>query len=105
MKKKIRAIIKHPHERIGRIREIPNTLSALQQTVDGHIETVYLDSGLVMIVNEEGKLRGLPVSFQTQYDTIVGTAVICGQCGDEFADCPISLRTWETTLRAWGNRL
>ena len=105
MKKKIRVIIKHPHERIGRIKEIPNTLSALQQAVDGHIETVYLDSGLVMIVNEEGKLRGLPVSFQTQYDTIVGTAVICGQCGDEFADVPITLKTWETTLRAWGNRL
>lgn len=101
----MKVIIKHPHERIGRIREIPNTLSALQQTVDGHIETVYLDSGLVMIVNEEGKLRGLPVSFRTQYDTIVGTAVICGQCGDEFADVPITLRTWESVLKAWGNRL
>ena len=95
----MKTIVKLPHERIGHYEDIPNELSALQQAVDGHIEAVYLDSGLVMIVNEEGKLRGLPRSFQTQYDTIVGTAVICGQCGDEFADVPITLRTWETTLR------
>lgn len=101
----MKAIVKLPHERIGHYEDIPNTLSALQQAVDGHIEAVYLDRGLVMLVNEEGKLRGLPVSFQTEYDTIVGTAIICGQCGDEFADVPINLRTWETTLRAWGNRL
>ena len=101
----MKVIVKHPHERIGHYAEIPNDLKALQQNVDGRIETVYLDEGVVLIVNEEGKLRGLPASFQTQYDTIVGTAVICGQCGDEFADVPITLRTWETTLRAWGNRL
>ena len=101
----MKVIIKHPHERIGHYAEIPNTLNALQQAVDGHIETAYLDDGVVLIVNEEGKLRGLPMSFQTHYDTIVGTAIICGQCGDEFTDVPISLRTWETTLRAWGNRL
>ena len=101
----MKVIVKHPHERIGRMKEIPNTLNALQQTVDGHIETVYLGRGLVMVVNEEGKLRGLPVSFKTEYDIIVGTAIICGQCGDEFTDVPINLRTWETVLRAWGNRL
>lgn len=101
----MKVIIKRPDEPVGHVQTIPNDLKALQKIVDGHIETVYLDSGLVMIVNEEGKLRGLPVSFQTQYDTIVGTAVICGQCGDEFADVPITLRTWESILKAWGNRL
>ena len=101
----MKVIIKHPHERIGHYAEIPNDLKALQQAVDGHIETVYLDEGVILIVNDEGKLRGLPRSFQTRFDTIVGTAVLCGQCGDEFADCPISLRTWESVLRMWGNRL
>lgn len=101
----MKVIVKHPHERIGRIKEIPNTLSALQRAVDGRIETVYLDDGVVLIVNKEGKLRGLPRSFQTRFDTIVGTAVLCGQYGDEFADCPIGLRTWESVLRMWGNRL
>lgn len=101
----MKVIIKHPGESVGHYAEIPNDLSTLQQAVDGRIETVYLDEGVVLIVNEEGKLRGLPRSFQTRYDTIVGTAVLCGQCGDEFADCPISLRTWESVLRMWGNRL
>ena len=101
----MKVIVKHPHERIGHYADIPNDLKALQQAVDGHIETVYLDEGVVLIVNEERKLRGLPRSFQTRFDTIVGTAIICGQYGDEFTDCPISLRTWESVLRMWGNRL
>ena len=35
----MKAIVKHPHERIGHYAEIPNDLKALQQAVDGHIET------------------------------------------------------------------
>ena len=101
----MRVIIKNPGEKVGHFEEIENELIPMRKIVGGPIETVYLGRGLVMVVNEEGKLRGLPVSFKTEYDIIVGTAVICGQCGDEFADVPINLRTWETVLRAWGNRL
>jgi hypothetical protein len=48
----MKVIIKRPDEPVGHVQTIPNDLKALQQAVDGHIETVYLDSGLVMIVKE-----------------------------------------------------
>ena len=39
--------------------DIDNTLKALQQAVGGYIETVTLPrTGLVVIVNEEGRLMG-----------------------------------------------
>ncbi|HEY0435263.1 MAG TPA: hypothetical protein VGC92_01390 [Phenylobacterium sp.] len=67
----------------GEVREIPDTLTALQQIVGGYIENVYVHpnlthvmgrctderivvavspakKGLVWIVNEEGLLKGLP---------------------------------------------
>lgn len=40
--------------------DIENTLEALQAAVDGYIEAVTLAPGrAVMIVNEEGRLRGM----------------------------------------------
>lgn len=38
------------------------TLSELQNLVDGPIELINLSSKLTIVVNEEGKLRGLPVN-------------------------------------------
>lgn len=96
-------IIKRPGEPIGHYEDIPNELQALQKIVDGHIEAVYIENGIILIVNEEGKLRNLPINFCTKYDIIVGTAIVCGQMGDEFDDCPISLESWQTVLSCWGN--
>lgn len=105
----MKVIIKRTFEPVGRIREIPNTLKNLQRTVDGYIETVPLADSphrIIMICNDEGKLRGLPASFvcgTIRQDLIVGTVIICGAEEDEFTDVPISLETWKTMLRAWGN--
>ena len=43
-----------------RLDEIANDLRALQHAVDGYIETVGLRDGAVMIVDEEGLLKGKP---------------------------------------------
>lgn len=58
------------------------TLEELQKAVDGYIEMVTLNDGRVMIINEEGKLKGLelnPVAtemFAPGYDVIVGNAIV-----------------------------
>lgn len=61
-------------------------LEELQKIVNGLIEIVPLDGRRIMVVNEEGKLMGLPVNvFATQIyrvynntnDVIVGDALIC----------------------------
>lgn len=59
------------------------SLTELQELVDGYIEYIYLEDH-VLVVNEEGRLYGLPVNpgatqlvRQFGYDFIVGDAVYC----------------------------
>ena len=60
-------------------------LEELQAIVGGYIECVYLNDGMTMVVNEEGKLKGLPCNdLATEiirnsgiYDVIVGPALVC----------------------------
>lgn len=61
------------------------TLKEIQTYVGGFVELVYLQNG-IMIINEEGKLLGLPrnqkatelANFHPDYDDyIVGDVVIC----------------------------
>ena len=101
---KIKAIIKRPDEEFGHMTNISCTLENLQKIVGGHIETVYL-GGLILIVNEEGKLLGLEPNFRLDQgafaDVIMGTAIVVGQKDDDFGDVPITFQTWKNLLTAW----
>lgn len=75
--------------------DIENTLEALQNAVDGHIETVPIrfisPDKAVMIVNEEGRLRKMEMNRTASLyaDTlIVGNALVVGVNGEEFTDVP-----------------
>ncbi len=67
---------------------MPNTLEAFQTAVGGDIEAVGLDSGAVLICNEEGKLMGLPANRRVGGDTIAGTFLIAGSADGKF--CSLS---------------
>ena len=90
---------------------IDNTLGAMQATVGGYIETVTLDNGVVLICNEEGRIRDMPYNFTlrrmrgvvTIQNAIFGTVIACGVEGDEFADIPIDFNEWKALLCEWGN--
>lgn len=62
-----------------------NTLESFQKAVGGYIETVTICTDLVLICNEEGKLRGLPFNFAAFGQDFVGTVLAVGVNGDEFA--------------------
>lgn len=62
---------------------IPDTLDALHQEVGGYIETVFISSTAVIIVNEEGKLQGLPPNRKFYGDILVGNILIVGRRGEE----------------------
>lgn len=62
-----------------------NTLEAFQKAVGGYIETVTIAEELVIICNEEGRLRGLPFNVNVCGIGFVGTVVAVGVKGDEFA--------------------
>ena len=102
---KIRAIIKRPDEPFGHMTNISNTLANLQNTVGGYIETITIRDGLVIVCNEEGKLKGLAPNFRIPGDEIVGTVIICGEKpgedGDEFCDIPIEFAEWKEYLKRW----
>ena len=84
----------------ARAIDIENNLEAFQEAVDGYIETVTLvPDEVVMIVNEEGLLRGLginPLATALYGSAIVGVALVVGIDGEEFCDVP------ERYLRRFG---
>lgn len=62
-----------------------NTLDAFKEAVDGWIEAVTIAEDLVLICNEEGRLRGLPFNVTVYGIGFVGTVIAVGVKGDEFA--------------------
>lgn len=96
------AIIKRPGQPAFR-REIDNTLEALQDLVGGYIETVSLPGGIVMIVNEEGKILRLPINFHLNCDLIRGTAVFVSVNGEDF--CSLSQAQENAAWRAMSHVL
>ena len=85
--RQIMVVIKEPGKAARVDPLFDNTLESFQKAVGGYIECVPVGygSGLVLICNEEGKLRGLPFNVRMGFDDIVGSMVVCGVRGDEFA--------------------
>ena len=102
---KIKVIIKRPEEVVGREERIDKTLEAFQEAVGGYIETLTIlrNPGVVMVMNEDGKLDGSHYNFKIPGDQIFGTVVICGFDGEEFCDLPIDWQMWNSILLGWGN--
>lgn len=113
------AIIVRPNEETVLLYCYPGDsldLKTLQEIVEGHIETVPVvissewskekDVGLTLIINEEGKLRGLPVN-QTATDmaaiyndVIVGNAVLMGTTEEDFIG--LTKEAAEHIAEEWG---
>ena len=66
-----------------RSMQVPNQLPLLQQLVDGYIEIHHIGKGVLLICNEEGRLKGLkPTLEDPDYGTIVGPVVFAGSRGE-----------------------
>ena len=68
--------------------EIENTLDAMQEFVDGDIEVINITDKILLVCNEEGKMRGLPPSAfiirnQEAQDIIVGKFFLCREDGED----------------------
>lgn len=77
----MKVIVKEPGKP-AEVKDIPNTLDALQKAVGGYIETVHIATNLVAIVDEEGKLKGKPSNVLG----LVGTIVFAGIKKERFGD-------------------
>lgn len=72
----LQVVFKKPNEKPEKM-EIEHTLEKLQELVDGYIEIVPAnnDKSILMIVNEEGKLRGLEPNIWIGNTCIVGNVI------------------------------
>ena len=67
------------------IQEVNHDLASLQSLVGGYIEHVSFKDDIGFLINEEGKLMGLPPNRINYYgDILVGTVVIVKTCEGEF---------------------
>lgn len=72
-------------ERRPEVREINDSLSAMQEIVGGLIQPIYLfDEPVALVCNDEGKLLDLPANRGLRnkdgqiYDIVCGTVFLCG---------------------------
>ena len=69
-----------------RVEEIENNIKAFQNFVGGRVQALQIGEGLVMLLNEEGKIMGLNPNFlcDTIHDVIVGDVIFVGNDGEDF---------------------
>ena len=85
--RKIKVIIKRPGEK-PYTTWISDRLENLQKTVEGYIETVTVCTDLVIICNEEGRIRDLPYNCTILGADFFGTIILAGINGEEFGNVP-----------------
>lgn len=80
------------------IMEIEDSLDSIQKLVGGYFQVIYpFKDPVVLVCNEEGKLKGLPPnrticgSDGKYMDTIVGTFFLAGNGEEDFVDFPADL--------------
>ena len=83
-------VIKLCADGVCSIKNIENTLEALQHEVGGYIETITFAADCCTIVDEEGRLKDKPLNEQASRFgcPIVGDALFVGVAGEEFTDVP-----------------
>ena len=63
---------------------ILHDLEHMQKAVDGYIEPVYLEDGLVVVGNEEAKLRGMTGNRHIGEIIMAGPFFVCGESYEDF---------------------
>lgn len=73
---KIKVVVKKPNE-LGEIKVISNKLETFKDLVNGYLECLRLNNGIVIILNEEGKLLDLEPNLFYNNDILVGNLIFC----------------------------
>lgn len=89
-------VIKLCADGVCSVKNIENTLEALQHEVGGYIETVTLTLDLVLICDEEGRLKGKKVNEPASIfkQGMVGDVLIVSTDEDDFASVSERLIEW-----------
>ena len=83
----MRVLVVEPEHK-PEVRDIDDSLKAMQKIVGGLIQPIYLDDSVALICNDEGKLMNLPANRGLRdkdrqiYDIVFGTFFLCGAPAD-----------------------
>ena len=83
----MKVFFKEPGKAIRQMN-VPNELHVLQYLVGGYVESVTLFEDLVVLCDEDGRLKGLPYNCEVCGVTFCGPIVFVGVDGDDFCDVP-----------------
>lgn len=93
--KMIKAFVKHPNQD-PYLTTLSAELEAMRKLVGGYLQEVAISADIVILCDEEGKLKGKPYNCTFWTHTLVGTLVFVGVKDDEWVDCPLSYREFRT---------
>lgn len=83
----MKIVIKNVDEQ-AKIVEIENSLKTFQNIVGGYIEVFPFQDNILMVLNEEGKLKNLPLNFvltnEIYEEQIVGNVFFASRNGVDF---------------------
>lgn len=87
----IRILYKKPYENFCEMY-INDELEEYQSLVEGYIETVSLTQNLVIVCNEEGRLKGMDPNCEINGIDFVGPIFLIGANDEgDFIDCPFGI--------------
>lgn len=93
----ISAITKRPGQPPRHVN-VSNKLETLQKNVGGYIECVRLATNLVILCDEEGRLKNKPFNCTICGYGFWGDILIVGADEDEFADLPVKYEVIKALL-------
>lgn len=96
-------VLKYEPRKAPEIVDIPNELEPLQQAVGGYIEVVPVEGNLILIVDEEGLIKGTRFNRRIGPHWIFGTFLVCESDGEEFAGLTDPERAMEV-IEKWTAR-
>lgn len=106
MSETVKAFVLMDKDDPGEIREIENTPEAFQEIVGGYIETFTFSDDVTLIINEDGRILGLPVNRDFCGHRFVGPMVFVGYDDEgEFTDLPEEALRYLESWGAWLRRV
>lgn len=94
-KKEITVIYKEPGRDPVEVT-VPNELRQFQSMVGGYIETIPYTKEILILCDEQGKLKMKPANIKLRGDFVVGPIVFLGVDEEDFTDCPLNIREFYT---------
>ena len=80
----MKVIVKNPNQK-SEVMEISNELEELQQLVGGYIETIPYKDNIIILIDEEGRLKDSENNIAVpKYGMLVGNIIFIGTKGEDF---------------------